>query len=297
MGKAMKSYADYRLRKNNQDYLYYFKKYKRLVTNMFKWEGLPKGSERFIEQVMFSNGKAVLFKNKMGFLQIAKVSNIGLNDYNEATQFQIDSMTNHETLKIDECVPLYNNSEREPSCFDVEYFARKMQDIEKTIDVNLRQLKKPILVICPEGQKETIKVLLQKQENGEVFIPVSDDFQGVNNFLPLDMKTKNYTMELAEYRQLREKEFYNYFGINCVDVVKKERLTSSEAEQNDEQISIMKKSMLEQRELFCKNANKMFGCNISVRVADVNGNDNDNDNVNVNGNDNVYYRGDDYVGR
>ena len=50
MGKAYKSYADYRLAQNMIEFEFYHDSFKRLLLTMIEWKGLPDGmSQRFIE--------------------------------------------------------------------------------------------------------------------------------------------------------------------------------------------------------------------------------------------------------
>ena len=59
-----------------------------------------------------------------------------------------------------------------------------------------------------------------------------------------------------------------FFGINNVNVIKKERLVTGEANQNNEQIYFNKNSMLKSRLQACNELNTKFNLNISVEITE-----------------------------
>jgi hypothetical protein len=94
MGKALKSYADWRLQESLREYDFYFKKYKRLLMSLFEWKNLPNGiSSRFIEDKLFYNGLVIYFKSKnLGWDVVAQCAPIGQNDYEEPTGYHAYSV-------------------------------------------------------------------------------------------------------------------------------------------------------------------------------------------------------------
>lgn len=283
MGKAMRNYAEYRLQENLREYNFYFKNYKRLLTSMFKWEGLPDNiSQRFIENKLFYNGIVIMFKSKsLGFYVVSQATPIGINEYEEPSGFRAYSTGRiNEQVKISECVQIWNNMEHENSFTEVNFFAKRLSNIQKTFDVNLEQLKNPYIISCPEGQRETVKQMIAKKTNGEPYIYMSDEWQGNGiDINVMNLNIQNHTEDLQNILSKIENQGLTHFGIDNVNVSKNERLTLAEGVQNNQQISINKNSRLVARQNACKEIKEKFGFDVSVSLNDFRQEDFDYGNV------------------
>lgn len=268
MGKALKSYAQWRLNENMREYDFYFKKYKRLITSMFKWENLPDGiSSRFIEDKLFYNGQLIFFKSKLGFYVVSQCTEVGLNDYEEPTGYRAYGVNLiNEPVLAKDCVAIWNDLFRQGNAQNVHFFSKRLSNIEKTIDINLEQLKNPYIISCPEGQRETVKQVMKQKTDGVPYIFSSDDFNSMVDVRVFDLKIQNHTRELEEVKHSIENEGLTFFGINNVNVLKRERLITGEAEQNDEQITFNKQSMLSARQQAVEQINEKFNQNIKVSL-------------------------------
>ena len=268
MGRALKSFAEWRLNENLREYDFYFKKYKRLITSMFKWENLPDGiSSRFIEDKLFYNGELIFFKSKYGFYVVSQCTEIGLNDYEEPVGYRAYGVNKiNEPVMAKDCVPIWNDLFRQGNAQNVHFFSKRLSNIEKTIDINLEQLKNPYIISCPEGQRETVKQVMKQKTDGVPYIFASDDFNSLVDVRVFDLKIQNHTRELEEVKNSIENEGLTFFGINNVNVLKRERLITGEAEQNDEQITFNKQSMLSARQQAVEQINKKFNQNIKVSI-------------------------------
>jgi hypothetical protein len=270
MGKAMRSYAEWRLSENMMEYNFYFKKFKRLLMAMFKWNNLPDNiSSRFIEDKLFYNGLLIFFKSKtLGFHVVTQATPIGLNAYEEPTGYRAYAVNGlNEQVLPSECVAIWNDLFIEPNINNVNFFAKRLSNIIKTFDCNLEQLKNPYLIACPESQKETARQAMKQKTNGEPYIFVNDNFGEMVKINVFDLHAQNHTKELEDVKHSIENEALTFFGINNVNVVKRERLTTSEADQNDEQILFNKNSMLEARKKACKEIKEKFGIDVTVEIS------------------------------
>lgn len=268
--KTLKSFAQWRLNENMREYNFYFKKYKRLLMSMFKWENLPDGiSSRFIEDKLFYQGLLIFYKSQqLGFYVVAQATPIGLNDYEEPTGYRAYGVNKiNEYVKPSECVPIWNDMFIEGNVANVNFFAKSLSNIKKTFDVNLEQLKNPNIIACPEGQRETVKQVMAQKTDGVPYIFVNEDFNTLNNVSVLSLNIKNHTKELQDVATTIENEGMTFFGINNVNISKKERLITGEAEQNNEQITLNKKSMYEARQMAVDKINEKFSLDIKLTVA------------------------------
>ena len=270
MGKALKSFAQWRLEENLREYNFYFRKYQRLLMSMFEWSNLPDGiSSRFIENKLFYNGLLIFYKSKqLGFYVVAQATALGLNDYEEPTGYRAYGVNKiNEYVKPSECVPIWNDMFIDGNVSNVNFFAKSLSNVKKTFDVNLEQLKNPYIVSCPEGQRETVKQIMAQKTDGVPYIFTSDDFNDLVKVNVFNLQIQNHTKELQDVKNSIENEGLTFFGINNVNVLKRERLTTGEAEQNDEQITINKNSMYKARKKAVKEINEKFGLNIDVTIS------------------------------
>jgi hypothetical protein len=60
-------------------------------------------------------------------------------------------------------------------------------------------------------------------------------------------------------------EVFTDFGINNANMDKRERMVANEVEANNEQVKASEDVLLKAREEACKNINRIFGLNISVK--------------------------------
>lgn len=270
MGKTMRSYADQRLQQNMMEYFFYEKRLKRLLLSMFDWENLPDGiSERFIESQLYQHGILIFFKSKkLGFHMVARATAEGVNNYDEPIAYTARTSNGfQERVLAENCVPIWNDYFREGNSLNVNFFAKKLSKIEKTIDINLENITQPTIVSCSEGQLETVKAVLEKKTLGIPVIPVSEEFNEAVNFKVWDTGAKNYIPDLMDTKHEYMNEALTFFGINNVNVVKRERLVTGEAEQNDEQIFLNRNTMLKARLEAVTKINEMFDTNIKVSLS------------------------------
>lgn len=275
MGKKLKQWAEWRREENLRDFTYYYRYYEQMIKNMFVWEGMPDGiSTRFLEDKLFHNGLVIMYKSlKMRMYVVAQATPVSYNIYEEPNKYQTLAVgtngesTFSEIVKATDCVAIWNNQDRFPSSQPVSFFAKRLSNIIKTFDINLEQMKNPYIIQCPEGQRETIKAIMEKKTNGEPYIFTSDDYKGMCDISVFDLKVQNHTQDLLEVEQIIKHQGLSHFGIDNVNILKKERLTSGEVDQNDEQINLSKKSMFKSRQDACSEIQEKFGIDVRVSLA------------------------------
>lgn len=265
MGKTLKTYADYRLQENLYEYDFYKTQLELYCLSMFKWTGLPdKISTRFLERNLFYNGFVIFFKSKdLDAYVVSNATAIGLNDYEEPTAYRARGVNKiNEILKPSECVVIQNNVLRRGNIGSANFFAKELSNIKKTFDMNLEQLKNPYILECDEGQLTTVQALINKKQNGEPYIFARKDVTKQFNIATFDLKIQNHTSQLMEVMNTYEGKARTHFGINNNNVFKKERLVSNETEQNNEEIELNRKLMLDCRKQACSEIKEMFDINI-----------------------------------
>ena len=279
MGKTLKTYADYRIQENLYEYDFYKTQLELYCLSMFKWTGLPDSiSARFIERSLFYNGFVIFFKSKeLDCFVVSNATPIGINDYEEPIAFRARGINKlNETVQASECVVIQNNVLRRGNIANVNFFAKELSNIKKTFDLNLEQLKNPYILECDEGQLTTVQNLMRKKQNGEPYIFARKDATKQFNIANFNLGIQNHTPELIEVMNTYESKAKTHFGINNNNVFKKERLVSNETQQNNEEIELNRKLLLDARKQACEEIKEMFDINIDVEfildTEDIGGN-------------------------
>lgn len=270
MGKTLKTYADYRLQENLYEYDFYKTQLELYCLSMFKWSGLPdKISTRFLERNLFYNGFVIFFKSKdLGCYVVSNATEIGLNDYEEATAYRCRGINKiNEIVKASECVVIQNNVLRNGNIGGANFFAKELSNIKKTFDNNMEQLKNPYIIECSDGQVTTVQNMMTRKQNGEPFIIARKETMKDINVTHIDLKIQNHTKDLLEVMNTYESKAKTHFGINNNNVFKKERLVSNETQQNNEEIELNRKLMLDARKEACTEILEKFGIEVDVEFV------------------------------
>lgn len=269
MGKTLKSFAEWRRQENLYEYNFYAEQLELYCLSMFKWK-LPNNiSDRFLEKNLFYNGFVVFFKSKqLGGYVVANASAIGLNDYEEPIAYHAKGVNKlNEIVKASDCVVIKNNKLWRGNVGNVNFFAKELSNIKKTFDLNLEQLKQPYIIECDEGQLSTVQNMMEKKQNGEPYIIARKETMEKVNITAIDLKIQNHTRDLLEVMNTYESKAKTYFGINNNNIFKKERLVSSEPNQNNEEIELNRKLMLDCRLEACAEIKDKFGIEVTCEFV------------------------------
>ena len=151
-----------------------------------------------------------------------------------------------------------------PTVPTLMYHAYNISNIERTIDINLNQLKRPYIFLVPENQKFSFQKLISDIKNNQDVIIGNKDLN-LESVANINTITPNNTLELYNLKKRYYNEALTDLGINNLQVDKKERLVADEVSSNDEDVKITRNEMLAMRKMACKQINEMFGLNVDVR--------------------------------
>lgn len=266
---------------NNQaTFMQYFNRLCEISMSVFEWKNLPDSIDpRFMEMALNSDGHAVFFKDDvMGFLCM-RASLAGRWDvYNVPVErYAYASNGYHETLNKDNSVIIWNNLKRTNSMLDIEMFASRLYDLDRSIDVNARAQKTPVLILCDENQRLTLENVYN-QMNGNV--PAIFGSTGLNKEAISSITTQAPFVADKLYKLKVDiwNEALTYLGVANVQTQKKERMVTEEVQRGMGGVFASRFGRLEARRIACEQINKMFGLDISVEFRD-----NDDDSANVQG--------------
>lgn len=251
---------------NNVTYLHYYYFLKELAINMYKWEGLPDTiDERFLELTLFDNGYGLYFRDEIiGDLFLQCTIGGELDVYRIPINRMAYSVNGYQNFKTKaDSVIVFNNFLHTTTHIDIDMFAQKLYNVSRAIDVNINAQKTPLMIVCDEKQKLTMKNVYMQYEGNEPFIFANKNFE--TNAIQV---LKTDAPFIADRLSIEKNRIWNeamlFLGINNNNMDKKERQISDEVNSNLEQISMSRQIGLNARRQGAKEINRMFGTNISV---------------------------------
>lgn len=268
MGKKNREFVD-SLIQNKRTYNYYLNRLTELALSRFEWKNVPKNIDvRFLEMGLFYKGYMVFFKDAELDEYLALNTSISgtWNVYNIPILRRAYATNGYQKLLTEKnSVIIFNNMLHLPCCDDIEMFARRLSDFDRTIDVNVNAQKTPVLIICDE--KERLSMLnLYSQYVGNA--PV---IKGDTSLRPDSLKVlTTQAPYIADNVQTLKTQIWNealtYLGISNINSVKKERLITDEVTRNMGATVASRNSALYMRQLACKQINEMFNLEPKMSV-------------------------------
>lgn len=252
---------------NTLTYNDYFKRLYLLAVTMFKWEGLPDGiPERFIEDCLFEYGQCAFFYDEELGYMVTKVTPSGkLNLYNIPVEYTCYALEYTKQYDTDDIVVIRNNALEMPTSHTIRLFTQRLTEVERTIDVNIKAQKTPIIVAVPEKQRVTMKNLFKQYDGNAPFIWGTKDLD-LEAAKTIKTDAPFVADQLMIYKHDLWNEAMSFLGIQNANTDKKERLITDEVTANDQMVVLSAETMLKQRQEACDLINEMYGLNVTVTL-------------------------------
>lgn len=251
---------------NDLTFKIHFDKNRLICLNEHEWTGLPEGIEaRHIERWLFSNGFCCFFKRKQGSFMVLECSSDGRqNVYGDPTGYRITGVNYQTTRRAEECVIIKNNLLALPTEPFIMHYVNKITEAERTMDVNIKACKTPVIFACDDKDLLSFKRMFQQVDGNTpaLFVDRGLNLDSIQAFLT---GVKFMGNELMDYKRSVESDLLTFLGQDNTPVDKKERLITDEAEANNQLIQSFADLQLEARKKACEEINAMFGLNISVK--------------------------------
>ena len=251
---------------NNRTYLQYYNRLLELAINMYEWKNLPDSvDERFLELTLFSDGMAVFFRDDiLGELCLQCMIGGNLDVYRIPIERTAYATNGYQMqLNSQNSVIIFNNYTHTNSMVDVEMYARRLYEIERTIDVNVKAQKTPLIIRASENQRLTMKNLYMQYDGNEPFI-FGDKNLDMDAIKVLPTNAPYVADKLNILKRQIWNEALTYLGIENSNTEKKERLVSDEVNSNLGGVAAQRFCRLNARRKAADQINKMFGLNIEV---------------------------------
>lgn len=252
---------------NNKTYIDYYDRLMGLALNVFEWENLPPTvDERFLELTLYEMGYCLYFNDPIiGNLALTCTIGGRLDVYRIPILRRAYAVNGYNKMcSAKDSVLIFNNYLHTPTLLTIELFARRLYEIERAIDVNVKGQKTPKAILSSEQQRLTMKNLFMQYDGNEPFI-FGDKNLDIEGIKSLDIGSPFVADKLQILKHQIWNEALTFLGIENSNQDKKERLVSDEVGSNYGNVEAQRNVMLNARRQAVKKINAMFGTDINVK--------------------------------
>lgn len=252
---------------NLRTFDYYFSRLMNIAVSIYEWKNLPEQVDpRWLEMSIMTTGMCLFFRDEdAGFYDALPCTIGGTFDNHNIPILRRAYAANGYQAQRDNTnsVIIYHNYLHGVPIWDLEMFATRLADYQRTIDVNVRAQKTPNLLLCDDNQKTTWQNVMIQYE-GNVPLILGNNGLNPNALQVLKTDAPFVADQIEEIRVQVWNDAMSYLGVSNVNVTKKERLITDEVQRNMGGVLASRNSPLEMRREACKQINAMFGLNVDV---------------------------------
>lgn len=255
---------------NDETYIDYLERMKRICLSMFEWTGLPSSmNSRFLEMCLYYNGQAaLLYDDEYGYINTMAADGGYINIYGLPTDLQCYSyrfnqrrslyMTDTGEEKGKECILVMNNYERIPTNATISLFAYRLAEAQRTADVNIKAQRTPILITTDQKQYLTLKKMYEQYDGNTPAIFADKNLISADALKAMKTDAPFIAQDIMDYKREIWNEFLTTMGISNLSE-KRERMISNEVDSNNELINLNLQSQLIPRKEACRQFNEKYG--------------------------------------
>ena len=255
---------------NDQTYIDYLERMKKICLSMFEWVNLPDScNARFLEMCLFYNGQAaLLYSDEYGYINTMAADGGYINIYGLPTELNCYSYRFNERRSLytvdtgeekgKECILVMNNYERVPTSATISLFAYRLAEAQRTADVNIKAQRTPILLTTDQKQYFTLKKMYEEYDGNSPAIFADKNLISPDALKAIKTDAPFIVNDIMEYKLKIWDEFLTTMGLNNL-AEKKERFVTSEVDSNNEVINLNLQALLIPRKEACKQFNEKYG--------------------------------------
>lgn len=267
MGRRKRTNFEDSAATNTLAYMQYLRRLMELSMSMFAWKNLPNTVDpRYIELRLFETGSVVFFKDDvLGELCLDCIQQGNFDVYgNPITRRAYSCYNNYQKVLNDkDSVIIWNNYLRTNSVTDIQLYAKRLWDLDRSVDVNAKAQKTPLLIQCNEKQRMSMKNLYM-QYDGNTPVIFADNNIDINGVKVVSTQAPYVADKLYQLKNQIWNEALTYLGISNLNINKQERLITDEVSSSQGSTISSRYSRLECRKQAVEKINEMFGLNIEV---------------------------------
>lgn len=252
---------------NNTTFNDYVTRLSMIAVSMYEWRNLPETiDERFLEYTLLTNGCAVFFYDDVihDFLCTETMYGGDFNVYRIPGDRRAYAVNGYNRqLDSSNSVLIFDNYLRNTPMTTIELFARRLTEIERTIDVNVKAQKTPVIVKANQKQRLTMKNLYMQYDGNEPFI-FGDDSLDMSSLQVLNTQAPYVSDRLQTLKVQIWQDALNFLGVETMNVNRRERTNAEETAHDLGYVEAQRYTKLNARRQAAALINGMFDLDITV---------------------------------
>lgn len=238
--------------------------------SMFHYENLPDSlPEVELERILQVNGYGIITKNDDGNL-VALWGGYAppLDVYYRHKRMIVNNPwanINKEFEFGKDCVLIRNDALSKGLLPIFKKYGTFLTEADITLylsTINFRSIYN--ITASSDVEKESGELFLKNIEDGKQGVLLEEEISNGIKTNPFSTNTQGYITQIIELQQYLRGTFFNEVGLNSNYNMKRERLSSSETDLNEDGLRPLIDSMLEERQRAIEQVNKMYNTNIKV---------------------------------
>lgn len=248
-------------------------KYYNIFRSNFYTEGLDYRQKKYVMDKFWNFGSVASFRIKnsdeIGF---AKWNRITWDMYGEPETINLVNtygsplIPNGELVVDEDVVIIYIQSNRKPVKLIVDWYVKRIAQVECIINTNLQVQKMPFIIpVADENEKAKLEDVVERILNNEIVICVDGVepqlFKAIATGVPyLVDKLQNYKKDL-------ENDLLTYLGVNNSGSNKVEQLQMAEVNSNNEEINLSDSNFNTELQEGCERVKEVLNIIINIGVS------------------------------
>lgn len=257
----------------------YFWRLLDLGMSVFEWKNLPDGIDpRMLEFWLLRDGFCAFIydedlksaskrywtqgKAPEGYAVMQAMIGGHWDMYNYPTDIRAYAVNGlNMQLNEDNAVIIYNDYLRVPIYYTLNLYARRLSEIDRTIDINVRAQKTPKVIRCDKEERLTFLNMAEQVDGNEYWILGGKNLD-LSKVEVLDLTSPYVGNELQILKHQIWNEALTFLGVENVTTEKKERLISNEVMSNMGDVEAQRFTRLNARKWACEQINSTFGLDV-----------------------------------